>query len=338
MKAMRITKLGPVKQGSNPLEKCEIDVPKKTEGEVLVKVTACGVCHTELDEIEGRAPPPRLPVTPGHQIVGTVVEGTERFRPGERVGVAWFFSSCGRCDFCQKGLVNLCPDFRATGRDADGGYAEYAAAPEGAVYNIPDVFTDTEAAPLLCAGAVGYRALKLCDLSDGEALGFTGFGASAHVVLQAARHLYPNSRMLVFARNPAQRKLALELGASWAGDIGQQPPVAPDAIIDTTPVWRPVLEGLKALGPGGRMVINAIRKESKDSELLSTLDYTSQLWMEKQVRSVANVTPADVREFLEIAARAGLKPATTIYPLSEANRALVDLACHRASGALVLVP
>jgi propanol-preferring alcohol dehydrogenase len=306
----------------------------------LLKVSACGVCHTELDEIEGRTPPPSLPVIPGHQVVGTVAgrgPGTSRFKEGDRAGVAWIFSACGRCDACRSGFENLCPEFRGTGRDADGGYAEYMSVPEEFALPVPEEIPDAEAAPLLCAGAIGYRSLRLCGLQDGQALGLTGFGASAHLVLMLARHVLPSSPVYVFARSEGERAFARQLGAAWAGEAGQNPPEPCRAVIDTTPAWTPVLEALKVLQPGGRLVVNAIRKEAGDQAVLRELDYPSQLWMEKEVKSVANVTRADVREFLDLAAQIPIRPEVQTYPLESANDALLELKARKIFGAKVLL-
>lgn len=326
-----------------PLRLAELPIPSPSAGEVLIRVHACGVCHTELDEIEGRTPPAFFPIILGHQVVGTVVEarlatGGSLQAPavGERVGVAWIFSACGECEACQRGEENLCPQFRATGRDAHGGYAEYMVAPAEFVHPIPAALSDVEAAPLLCAGAIGYRSLRLTGLQNGEALGLMGFGASAHLVLKLVRYLYPETPVYVFSRNPQEREFALTLGAQWAGAIDERPPQLLKAIIDTTPVWRPVLEALKDLAPGGRLVINAIRKEEHDKEAWLSLDYPTQLWMEKEVKSVANVTRRDVREFLALAAQAGIRPEVQEYPLAEANRALWELRWGKIRGAKVL--
>jgi len=209
-------------------------------------------------------------------------------------------------------------------------------APEGFVYRIPDVFSDTEAAPLLCAGAIGYRSLRLCNLQDGQSLGLVGFGASGHQVLKMVRYMYPNTPVYVFARAQSERVFALELGAVWAGDIGDISPVQLNAIIDTTPVWRPVVEALKNLSPGGRLVINAIRKEDVDKDYLLRIDYPTHLWMEKEIKSVANVARRDVREFLNVAAEIGLRPEVQEHPFVEANRALVEIKTKGARGAKVL--
>ncbi len=339
MRAMVLRRLSRLEENPTPLEMADLPVPEPAADQIRIRISCCGVCHTELDEIEGRTPPPRLPVVLGHQVVGRVdATGREarRFREGDRVGVAWIYSACGRCRFCRSGRENLCPEFRATGRDADGGYAEYMVVPEAFAYPIPEGFSDVQAAPLLCAGAIGYRSLRLSGLEEGMRMGLTGFGASAHLVLQMVRHRYPGVPVYVFARSEKERAFALELGAAWAGDTTDQAPEPLDAIIDTTPVWKPVVEALRNLAPGGRLVINAIRKEDVDREYLLRLEYPTHLWMEKEVRSVANVTRRDVEEFLELAAEMHLRPEVQEYPLEEANRALLELKGRGVRGAKVL--
>lgn len=339
MKAFVIHRLCSLADEPQPLALRDVPVPQPRAGEILVRVQACGVCHTELDEIEGRTPPPHLPVIPGHQVVGRVEQCGDhatRFALGERVGVAWIFSACGRCAHCQAGDENLCTGFKATGRDADGGYAEYMVVNETFAYPIPPIFSDAEAAPLLCAGAIGYRSLRLAQMADGKRLGLTGFGASAHLVLKMAKHQFPKSDVFVFARSPHEREFALSLGAAWAGDTTDEPPALLDVIIDTTPVWTPVVEALKFLAPGGRLVINAIRKEDVDRESLTRITYATHLWMEKEIKSVANVARRDVHEFLELAAQIPIKPEVQEYPFEEANRALHDLKARRIRGAKVL--
>ena len=345
MKAMLIARTGRVED--TPLELRDMPEPAPAAGEILIKVSACGVCHTELDEIEGRTQLPKLPVVPGHQVVGTVaaagprqssISNLESRMPqvGDRVGVAWIFSACGKCEYCRSGQENLCPDFKATGRDANGGYAEYMTAPAGFAHPIPEVLTDAEAAPLLCAGAVGYRSLRLTNVKDGHNLGLTGFGASGHLVMKTVRHQYPKTRVYVFARSKDEQTFARDLGAAWAGDTNDRPPELLDAIIDTTPVWAPVVAALACLKPGGRSVINAIRKEETDKAALLGLDYAKHLWMEKEVKSVANVTRRDVAEFLELAARIPIKPEVREYSLDAANQALRELKERRIRGAKVL--
>ena len=340
MRVYAITGICDVAKTDNPLEPMDLPEPKPAGGEVLLKVRACGVCHTELDEIEGRTPPPVFPTVPGHQVVAEVAavgEGVSRFSGGERVGVGWIHSACLRCTWCSKGLENLCPEFVATGKDVDGGYAPYMKVREDFAVPIPEGMSDVLAAPLLCAGAIGLRSLRLAGIENGRALGLTGFGASAHLVLKAARFLYPDVRVYVFARDPGQREFALSLGAVWAGDTSERAPEMLDAIIDTTPAYKPVVMALANLAPGGRLVINAIRKEDADKGLLLGLNYAEHLWMEREIKSVANVTRADIADFLRIASSAGIVPEVETYPLSEANRALVELKRGPIRGAKVLV-
>lgn len=333
MRAMVLPRIVSLDDVATPLELAELPAPEAARGEVLIRVSACGVCHTELDEIEGRTAPPHLPVVPGHQVIGRVAgagPGVGKLAVGDRVGVGWIHASSGAPD------ENLSPAFRATGRDVDGGYAELMTVGEDYAYPIPDVFTDVEAAPLLCAGAIGYRALMLTGLQDGELLGLTGFGGSAHLVLQLARHLYPRSGIHVFARDAAARRFAAELGADWTGATTDRAPERLHAIIDTTPAWTPVVEALANLRPGGRLVINAIRKEDGDRNVLGGLSYAEHLWMEREIKSVANITQHDIRTFLPLAAAAGIRPEVEVYPLEEANRALVDLKRRSVKGAKVL--
>ncbi len=338
MKAMLLRKIADLSVETSPLELVEIPCPEPGKNQVLIKVTACGVCHTEIDEIEGRTPPP-LPRILGHQVVGRIAKkgsNVSRFKENQRVGVAWIYSSCGKCKYCLSGRENLCPEFMATGRDADGGYAEFMVANEDYIYPIPDDLGDLEAAPLLCAGAIGLRSLRLTNIKDGERLGLTGFGASGHLVLKMAKHLYPATDVYVFARNREEREFAIELGAKWAGDTTDRAPLLLDAIIDTTPVWKPIVEALANLSPGGRLVINAIRKEDIDKDYLLNCDYAKHLWLEKEIKSVANVTRKDVIDLLALATSAGLKPEVEEYHLSEANRALLELKTRRIKGAKVL--
>jgi len=341
MKAMVLRELGSVKSNPQPLSQERMPDPTPGEGEVLIRVLTCGVCHTELDEIEGRTPPPELPVVLGHQVVGVVedvsqVKQVSQVKKGDRVGVAWIFSACGECEYCTSGQENLCPYFKATGRDANGGYAEYMTVPAGFVHPIPQLLSDSEAAPLLCAGAIGYRSLRLANIHDGQSLGLTGFGGSNHLVLKMARHMVPNTEIFVFSRNPEEQEFARSLGAVWAGDIDATSPRKLDAIIDTTPVWKPVVEALRNLDNGGRLVINAIRKEDVDKGYLLNLDYPTERWMQKEIKSVANVTRQDVREFLELAAEAGIRPETQEYALEDANHALLELRQGKIRGAKVL--
>jgi propanol-preferring alcohol dehydrogenase len=340
MKAMLLRQVHDLAHSHAPLELAEVPTPIPNENEILLKVSACGVCHTELDEIEGRAAPPNFPIIPGHQVVGVVVETGKQvtqFKIGQRVGVAWIFSSCQRCDDCLAGADNLCAEFKATGRDANGGYAEYMIVAEPFAYPIPDVFSDVEAAPLLCAGAIGYRSLRLSGLCDGQTLGLTGFGASAHIVLQLARWQYPRSKIFVFSRSTPEQEFAHQLGADWAGYIEDTPPECLNCAIDTTPAWKPVVEALRNLAPGGRLIINAIRKEASDQGYLMHLDYPTHLWMEKEIKSVANISRQDAIEFLQLAAQIPIRPETQSYSLEQANIALLELKNRQIRGAKVLV-
>jgi len=339
MKAMVLEEITDLQKNNEPLVLKEMPEPVPGEKEILLRISSCGVCHTELDEIEGRTPPPQLPIILGHQVVGQVVDkgrSASKFQNGDRVGIAWIFSACGICQFCQEGNENLCPDFRATGRDANGGYAEYMTVPEDYAFPIPSVISDLEAAPLLCAGAIGYRSMRLTSLKDGQNLGLTGFGASGHLVLMMARKKYPNSRAFVFARNPEERAFAEELGAVWSGDTDEASPEKLAAVIDTTPVWKPVVEALKNLQPGGRLVINAIRKKDTDKQELLKIDYPTHLWLEKEIKSVANVAREDVSECLKLAAQIPLKPEVQIFQLEQANQALLELHHSKIRGAKVL--
>lgn len=338
MHAMQLVRSGPIEPNRDALQAIELDRPKPGPGELRIRVSACAVCHTELDQIEGRIATP-LPRIPGHQVIGTIDDvGAEvdRAQIGQRVGVGWIASACGQCHWCRRGEENLCPEFRATGCDIDGGYAEYMTLAADYAHPVPPELNDFEAAPMLCAGAIGLRSLRLTGLRNGQTLGLTGFGASNHLVLALARALFPDSAVMVWARDAGQRKQALERGADWAGDTLDQPPQAPDAIIDTTPVWSTVLAALERLAPGGRLVINAIAKQSEDRQQLAELDYPSQLWREKEIKSVANVTRADIRDFLKLAATHHFQPEIQVLPLAEVNRALRAIRFGGFKGAFVL--
>jgi len=338
MKAMVLKKIAPIEE--KPLELKDWPIPAPGPKQILVKISACGVCHTELDEIEGRLQP-RLPIILGHEIVGRVESlGSEvtKFKSGDRVGIGWINYACGKCDFCRQGNENLCSEFQGTGCHANGGYAEYTTVLEDFAYPIPDRFSCSQAAPLLCAGAIGYRALKLTGLRDGQTLGLFGFGASAHIVIQIVKHKYPNSRVFVFTR-PRQQKhqdLAGKLGADWVGATGDTPPAKLNCAIDFTPAWKPVVEALRVLEKAGRVVINAIRKEERDKETLLKLDYPTHIWLEKELKSVANITRSDARDFLPLAAEIPIVPEVQEFSLEEANSALILLKQGKIQGAGVL--
>lgn len=330
MKAQILKSISPVE--SRPLELLESPVPQPKAKEVLVKISACGVCHTELDEIEGRLQP-KLPVVLGHEIVGTVEAlGSEatRWRVGDRVGIAWINSACGQCRFCREGNENLCPEFKGTGCHADGGYAQYVAVSEDYAYLIPDRFSDTQAAPLLCAGAIGFRDLRLSGIKPGQTLGLFGFGASAHIVLQVAR--YWGCQVFVFTRSEEHRTLAQRLGAAWTGTAEDAPPQKVNCAIDFTPVGETVPYALRVLEKGGRLVIAVIRKRTP----IPPLDYARLLWDEKEIKSVANITRKDAQDFLPLAAEIPIIPEVQEFKLEEANEALILLKQGQIQGAAVL--
>jgi len=335
MKAMVLKKISMVE--GKPLELVELPDPVPSSGQILVKVSTCGVCHTELDEIEGRVSPSRFPMVLGHEIVGKVERlGQEvtKFREGDRVGIAWINWACGKCSFCLKGEENLCNKAKWTGKDVNGGYGQYIVVSEDFAYPIPERFTDLQAAPLLCAGVVGYRALRLSGMEDGKALGLYGFGASAHIIIQVAKYKYPDGKVFVFTRpnQEEHQNLARKLGADWIGATGDVPPEKLNCAIDFTPVGVPVREALRNLEKGGRVVINAIRKITPIPEL----DYAEHLWYEKEVKSVANVTRRDAVEFLPLAAEIPIMPEVQEFGLEEANEALILLKEGKIRGAGVL--
>lgn len=338
MKAMILKKICNLSETHSPLELVELPIPTPKVKELLVKVLVCGVCHTDLDEIEGRIAPLQLPIVLGHQVVGVVEaigDQVNDFKIGDRVGVAWIFSACETCEFCLAGNENLCEAFVATGCDVSGGYAEYMTVSEDFIYKIPENISNVHAAPLLCAGAIGYRSISLTGLKDGQRLGLTGFGASGHLVLKMVKSMYPNSEVYVFARSFEQRAFAKQLGADWVGDTTDHAPYKLHSIIDTTPTWRPVVEALANLESGGRLVINAISKEDDNHDLLR-IDYPVHLWQEKEIKSVANITRRDVKEFLKLAAEIAIKPEVKVFPFEQANEALFELKIGKIKGAKVL--
>lgn len=311
-----------------PLEASELPSPVPARGELLVRVHVCAVCRTDLHVIEGDLPTRRLPVVPGHQIVGTVEalgEGCVRFARGDRVGVAWLRHTCGECGYCRRGDENLCRLSRYTGYHADGGYAEHAVVPEDFAYAIPATFSDEHAAPLLCAGIIGYRALERCNLPRGGRLGLYGFGSSAHVVLQIARHR--GADVYVATRGAGHRALAESMGACWVGETFEQPRVALDAAIVFAPAGLVVPAALRAIGAGGTVVLAGIHMTP-----IPEMDYASCLFHEKNLRSVEAATRADGEALLAEAAEIPIRPAVTVYPLRDANDALVALAEDRIDG------
>ncbi len=411
---------------NNFLELSMIPVPEVKSDEILIKVYACGVCRTELDQIEGRIIAPKLPIVLGHQPVGVVEQignKVRKFKIGDIAGATWIYSSCGKCKFCLRGYDNLCLDFKATGCHENGGYAEYMVIKEDYAHKIPEELIDFEpitsitantnnitkidtisttkittnninintntttttaastaaattaatttttnnnnnnnkyinqikhnknnpnidnignidnllyVAPLMCSGVVGYRSLKLTNMEDEKTLGLYGFGSAHHLVLQIANFLYPNSKKFVFTRNLEERELAKKLGADWAGGIEDKAPEKLDCIIDTTPVWKTIIYALENLQRGGRLVLNLIRKENSDKNFLLNLNYEKHLWLEKEIKSTANVTKKDGEEFLAIASKMKIKPQIKVYKLEDANEALTDLKHGKFPGSKVL--
>ena len=330
MKAMVLENISQIER--KPLKMVDLPDPVPGPKEILVKISACGVCHTELDEIEGRLPP-KLPIVLGHEIVGRVARlgpGAAKFHLGDRIGIAWINSACGKCHFCLEGKENLCLEFRGTGCDANGGYAQATVVSEDFAYFIPERFHDAEATPLLCAGAIGYRDLILSGIKKGQTLGLFGFGGSAHIVIQIAR--YWGCEAFVFTRSQEHRDLAKKLGASWAGGPEDQPPKKLDCAIDFTPVGETVAHALRVLEKGGRLVLAVIRKRNP----VPQLDYAQYLWDEKEIKSVANITRKDVQEFLPLAAKIPILPAVQEFKLEDANEVLISLKQGKVQGAGVL--
>ena len=333
MKAMVLDQPSAIEH--KPLRLAELPTPVPHDNQILIKVSLCGLCHTDLDEIEGRLPPTKSPIVLGHQIVGTVVDkgnAAAQFATHQRVGITWLYSSCGKCTFCRSGRENLCDDAKWTGKDADGGYAEYMVVPEDSAHPIPEQFSDAQAAPLLCAGVIGYRALRLSEISNGQIVGLFGFGASAHIVIQIIRHKFPSSPVFVFTRSEEHRELANSLGAAWTGSPADRPPAKIHKAIDFTPVGESVRTALLAMEKGGRLVINAIRKITP----APPLDYAECLWLEKEIKSVANVTRRDAREFLPLAAQIPIVPEVRQFELEQANEALLLLKQAKIRAAAVL--
>jgi propanol-preferring alcohol dehydrogenase len=331
MKAALLKKIGPI--GSSPLSLEDAPAPSPGKGEILVKVSACGICRTDLHVIEGDLPSPRLPLIPGHQVVGTVErqgEGARRFTIGTRVGIAWLRQTCGECAFCRSGKENLCEAPLFTGYHRDGGYAEYAVAPEGFAYALPSAFPDAEAAPLLCAGIIGYRALSRADLPPGGKLAIYGFGSSAHIVIQLALHR--GCEVLVCTRGEPHRELARKMGASWAGEDPSEMPVLADSAIIFAPAGELIPPALRALKKGGTLSLAGIHMSD-----VPAMRYEECLFYEKNVRSVTANTRRDGEELLREAAEIPIRPKVTLFPLSEANLALQMLKSDKLQGTGVLI-
>jgi len=333
MKALILTKPAPVEE--QPLKMVELPTPAPGDDEILIKVKVCGACHTDLDEAEGRLAIRKFPVVPGHQVVGVVVDkgpNVTKFEAGDRLGVTWLYWACGDCDFCKSGAENLCENAKWTGKDANGGYAEFMVISENFAYPLPDTFSDAQAAPLLCAGVIGYRTLRLAQITDGQIIGLYGFGACAHIVIQIIKHNYPNCQVFVFTRTEEHAELARSLGAVWTGRSGDEPPAKLNRAMDFTPVGECVRDALLALDRGGRLIINAIAKETP----VGPLDYTRYLWLEKEIKSVANVTRADALQFLPLAAEIPIVPTIEEFPMAQANNVLFSIKHSRLHAAAVL--
>lgn len=330
MQAMVLKKTGKIED--NPLQFQEVPHPKIGLKDILVRVQACGICHTDLHTVEGELPLPKLPLIPGHQVVGIVEKkGTEvkRFNLGDRVGIAWLNSTCGRCEFCQSGRENLCEQAKFTGYHSNGGYAEYTAISENFAYAVPETFSPTEAAPLFCAGIIGYRALRLSEIKPGQRLGLYGFGASAHIVIQIA--LFWKCEVYVFTRSEKHQKLALDLGAVWAGKAEQIPEKKLHSSIIFAPAGELVPHALKTLDRGGTLALAGIYMTP-----IPQLDYMQHLYFEKTLRSVANSTRKDGEELLKLASEIPIRTQVTVFPLRETNRALQLLKQGKINGAGVL--
>jgi len=316
---------------TNPLQYGEFAKPEPVAGEVLVRVQVCGVCRTDLHVIEGELPPKRSPVIPGHQVVGRIAArgaGAERFPAGTRVGIAWLHRTDGTCEYCRRGEENLCDAPLFTGYSVNGGYAEYIVAPEDFIYAIPEGFPDEQAAPLLCAGIIGYRCLRLSGIQSGERLGFYGFGAAAHVAIQVARHW--GVEVYAATRDARHQALAQELGARWTGGTLEQPPVKLDAAIVFAPAGEIVPAALQALRKGGRLILGGIHMSAIPSFAYELL------YQERMMRSVANNTRQDGEDFLRLAAEIPVRTHVQVFPLAEANRALNALKNDAIPGAAVL--
>lgn len=330
MRAMILERTGPIER--NPLAAKEYPVPNPREREIRIRVSTCGICRTDLHTVEGDLSLPRLPVIPGHQIVGIVAargRGADRFSEGDRVGVPWLYTTCGSCEFCTNNQENLCERAQFTGYHADGGYAEYTVVPQDFAYELPRSFTDAAAAPLLCAGVIGYRALRRSEIQPGQRLGLYGFGGSAHIAIQVAR--YWGCEVYVFTRGDAHRELARQLGAAWTGRAEDDPPASIHSAIIFAPAGHLVPEALRVLRKGGMIALAGITMSP-----IPELDYAA-LYHERQIRTVANSTRQDARELLELAEAIPIHTEVETFPLTAANAALLKLKQSRIHGSGVLV-
>jgi propanol-preferring alcohol dehydrogenase len=330
MKAMILKEPRPIED--NPVELVDIPMPEPGDYQIRVEIRVCGVCHTDLHTVEGELPLPKTPIIPGHEIVGVVEKlgkGVTRFKEGDRVGIAWLYSTCGKCSFCRRDRENLCQSARFTGYHVDGGYTQYAVVPEEFAYRIPEIFSDREASPLLCAGIIGYRALRLSEVKPGQRLALYGFGASAHVVIQIANHW--GCPVYVFSRSREHLDLAEKLGAVWTGQAKDDPPNKVESAIIFAPAGGLVLDALRVLDKGGTLTLAGIYMTP-----IPEMDYSQYLYHERTIRSVTGSTRRDGDELLEIAADIPIRAKTQTFRLEEANDALRLLKRGRINGAAVL--
>jgi len=330
MRAWILNSPGPIE--NEPIRIAEAADPEPGEGELRIRVIACGICHTDLHEIEGELKLPKLPLTPGHQVAGKVDKigpGTAGFKVGDRAGMTWLYWACGKCKFCQSGLENLCEKAGFTGFHYDGGYADYVISRADFTFHLPEHYDDLKVAPLLCAGVIGWRSLKLSEAKKGERLGLFGFGASAHIVCQIARYL--GMKVYAFTRSREHQELARKLGASWAGTVNHRPPEPVDRAIIFAPAGRMVLDALRHLRPGGTLAINAVYLDP-----IPEMDYNRLLFGEKTIRSVSNTTRQDARELLELAPKIPIQSEIEIFEFQELPRALILLKQGKIKGAAVL--
>ncbi len=317
---------------TSPLEIAEVPRPQAIAGQVLLRVRACGVCRTDLHITEGELPPVRSPLIPGHQIVGDIVEGATPDLPvGARVGVSWVGGVDGVCPYCRRHFENLCDSPTFTGYNVDGGYAEYAAARADFVFPLPASLDDLHAAPLLCAGIIGFRSLRVAGVEHGDNVGLFGFGSSASLAI-AVLHAW-NCKVYVSTRGESHRRLASSLGAAWVGSENEKPPVKLDRAVTFAPSGDVVVAALSSLRKGGVVAINAIHLDR-----MPQFDYDRLLWGERQIRSVANMTREDARDFLDLAGRIKLQPRATSFPLEQANQALIAIKSDSVDGSAVITP
>ena len=334
MKAMALIKQSPIEE--RPLSLIDLPTPKPQANQILVKVCVCGACRTDLDLAEGRIKVNKYPRVLGHQVVGIVADkgrAVKKFKTNDRVGITWLYKSCRKCSFCTSGRENLCENALWTGKDVDGGYAEFMAIDEDFAHLLPKEFSDSQAAPLLCAGVIGYRTIRLADIKDGESIGIFGFGTSAHIVIQIIKFKFPNCPVYVFTKQAEHRELAKKLGAVWTGASGDDPGIRLNKILDFTSAGVCVKDALAVLEKGGWLVINAIRKETD----IPSMDYAKHFWLEKQIISVANVTRKDAEEFLPLAAKIPIAPVVELFPLEQANEVLMKIKNSQLKAAAVLM-